>query len=221
MFDQETCSRVAPCDGVAVPEMPRLVCDVVIVPPVAGCVIEIAGLVAGALRLSRNVLDTPPIAAVNNALWSAETDATLTVTEALVALAGMATTEGTVTFRFALDIVADSPPAGAEPLRVNVQRIVPDPVTVAGLHARLRSWTDAVTATCADFVTPPKLALTVMVLFAVTTPATPVTETVVAPLGTVTDAGMVSAASLLESATTTPLPDAAFVSITMQVVLWP
>ena len=80
------------------------------------------------------VLETPPALAVSVTACAVETDDTVAVNPALVALAGTTTVTGTVTA--ALLLVKDTltPPLPAGPLSVTVQASVPDPVMDALLH---------------------------------------------------------------------------------------
>jgi len=80
------------------------------------------------------VLETPPALAVSVTACAVETDDTVAVNPALVALAGTTTVTGTVTA--ALLLVKDTltPPLPAGPLSVTVQASVPAPVIDALLQ---------------------------------------------------------------------------------------
>jgi hypothetical protein len=76
------------------------------------------------------IFETLPEVAVSVAAWAVETDATVAVNPALVALAGTVIMAGTVTAALLLDRLMLNPPAGAAEVSITVQASVPDPVIV-------------------------------------------------------------------------------------------
>jgi hypothetical protein len=122
------------------------------------------------------------------------------------------TLAGTVTVALLLDSETAVPPEGAFPLIVTVQLAVPGPVTVAGVQLRL--------VTCNDCVDGDTLSPVVVVLpfsaavrVALTAVAVPRAEAgkiaKFCPVATVTLAGTVTVALLLDSKTAVP-PEGAF-----------
>ena len=141
---------------------------------------------------------------------------------ALVDPAATVTFTGTVTFAFPLVSATANPPAGAIPLKVTIHAAVPGAFTVAGLQLTpLNCATGAAgdTVTAAVFTTVPVLAVTVTVCTLATAPAVAVKVPVVAPEETVTLACTGSAVLLLDRLTVNPLPVAALVNVTVQVVV--
>ena len=131
------------------------------------------------------------------------------------------TLAGTVTFAFPLVRVTASPPTGATPLKVAVHADVPGAFTVAGPQLSPFNCATGDTVTVAVFTTVPALAVTVAVCTLATVPAAAVKAPVVAPEETVTLACTGSAVLLLDTLTVNPLPVAAFVNVTVQVVVCP
>lgn len=84
-----------------------------------------------------NDLETPETVAVKTAVCAADTEATVTITEALVTPPGMLIVDGTLAFKFPLDSVAGRPDGGDAEPRFNVQMALLGPVTADGLHTRL------------------------------------------------------------------------------------
>jgi hypothetical protein len=118
-----------------------------------------------------------------------------------------------------LDKVTVAPPEGAAAVRVTVQLEVPGAFTVAGEQLRLAGLAGATRLKVAVLVTPPALAVTVALWFALTCAALAVKLAEDNPAPTVTLAGTVRFALLLESATANPPPGAAAVSDTVHPVL--
>jgi hypothetical protein len=103
---------------------------------------------------------------------------------------------------------------------MTVQDEVPAAVKLPGLQLRLLSWAvaAAVTETVAVRVTPLRVAVTVTVWVEETLAALMVKLMLLAPVGTVTDAGTPKAALLLLKLTIAPPDGAPAVSETVQVL---
>jgi len=93
---------------------------------------RLAGLMVNvgtaAFNCRPKVLETPPAVAVSVTACAVETDDTVAVKPALVALAGTTTVAGTVTDALLLVTDTLTPPLPAGPLSVTVQASVPAPV---------------------------------------------------------------------------------------------
>jgi hypothetical protein len=128
------------------------------------------------------------------------------VNVALVTPLGTVTVAGTVAAAtLLLDSATDTPPAGAGWLKVTIPVEVPPLSTLTGFRLSAMSVTDGLTVSVTDRVTPPWVAEMVTAVEALTEVVEIANVALVAPLGTVTVAGTVAAATLLlESATTTP-----------------
>ena len=133
--------------------------------------------------------------------------------------AATVTLAGTVTFAFPLVSPTAKPPLGAASVKVAVQVELPGALTVAGLQLSPLNCATGDTVTAAVLVTPLALAVTVAVCALATVAAVAVNVAVVAPDPTVTVAGTGRAALLLDRLTANPLPVAAFVKATVQVVV--
>jgi hypothetical protein len=90
----------------------------------------------GAVTFSVNVFVTPPAVAVSTGVWFDATMFTVAVKFALVVPAATVTGVGTVTLPLLLDMVTETPPAGAAPLNERVHAEDPGAVTVAGEHVK-------------------------------------------------------------------------------------
>jgi hypothetical protein len=104
--------------------------------PKAMLVALILSVGTAAFNCRAKILATPPEVAVSVTAWAVETDATVAVNPALVALAGMVTAAGTTTAALLLDRFTLNPPAGAAVVSVTVQASVPDPVMAPMLQER-------------------------------------------------------------------------------------
>ena len=113
----------------------------------------------------------------------------------------------------------------AVPLSVTVHASLPDPVIEFWLQL---SWLNSTTGSDCPaaprfipkvWVAPPAEAVNVAVCAVVTAAMVAVNPALVAPEGTVTDAGMVTASSLLERDTTSPLLPAAPVRLAVHASL--
>jgi hypothetical protein len=148
------------------------------------------------------------------------TEATVAVKVALVTPAPTVTLAGTPTLAFPLVSPTARPPAGAARDNVTVQVDVPGALTVAGPQLSPLNCATGDTVTVVVFAGL-ALAVTVTVCVLETEAAVAVNVAMVAPLATVTIAGKGKAALLLDRLTVTPLAGAAFVSVTVQVVVCP
>jgi hypothetical protein len=99
---------------------------------------KLAGLVVNvgtaAFNCSAKVLEMPPALAVSVTACPVETDDTVAVNPALLALAGTTTVAGTTTAALLLAKDTLNPPLPAGPLSVTVQASLPAPVMVALLQ---------------------------------------------------------------------------------------
>jgi len=131
----------------------------------------------------------------------------------IVTLAGMEATAA-----FELDNVTAAPPAGAGPLSVAVAVELFPPTGFVGLRAKVTRVGTAVTVSVAVFVTPRKAVEIVTFVFPATAEVVTVNVAVFAPAATVTLAGTVATDVFDEErVTTTPLPVALPVSVTVPV----
>ena len=126
--------------------------------------------------------------------------------------AATVTLAGTVTVVLLLDSETTVPPEGAFPLIVTVQLAVPGPVTVAGVQLTLVTCSCCVDGdTLSPFIVLLPFRLAVSVAFTVVDvdPADAVKTALACPAATVTLAGTVTVALLLDSETTVP-PEGTF-----------
>jgi hypothetical protein len=121
---------------------------------------------------------------------------------------------------FPLLSVTARPPAGAAPLNETVHVELPGAFTVAGLHVNPLNCTTGDTVTVAVLLTPLAVAVTVTVCALDTVAAVALKDPEAAPEATVTLAGTGNATLLLDRVTVSALV-AAFVSVTVHVVLCP
>ena len=152
----------------------------------------------------------------------AETAAVDTAKVAEVDPAGTVTLDGTVADALLSDSATTAPPAGATALRVTVPVDPEPPRTAAGLSATEdRMSGGGFTVRGAVWLATPNV--TVIVTGAITATAIVVTVNVavVAPCATVTLAGTVADALLLDSVTRAPPVGAAALSVTVPVELAP
>jgi hypothetical protein len=161
------------------------------------------GTHTGALSCSEDVLDTVPAVAVTVAVCEVDTDETVAVNAALVAFAATVTEAGTLTAALLLDRATVNPVLGAAAVKLTASATVPDPVMDG--PAQDNELRDAVTVFAAAFncnwnhlVTPPPTACSTGVCAVVTDEAVAVKTAEVEPVATVTLAGNVTAALLLE-----------------------
>jgi hypothetical protein len=139
---------------------------------------------------------------------------------AVVAPAGIVTLSGTYAVRPVVQSSIDNPPVGAAAEIVTVPVEDEPPVTADGFTETEESVTfvvEAVMLSAAVFVTLPKLAVIVAAAVEDTDLVVIVKVAVVLPDDTVTDAGTVALALLLESATVAPPKGAALLSLTVPV----
>ncbi len=161
----------------------------------------------GAFNSTAYVLDTPPAFAVSVAVCFAVTAFTVAVNPALLAFAGTVTAAGNVIAASLLDNPTLNPPLAAGPLRATVHTSVPAPVIDPLLQDSAVSVpTDVGTFNCTAYVrdTPAALAVSIAVCFEVTVFTIAVNAALLAFAGTVTAAGNVTAASLLDNRTLNP-----------------
>ena len=139
---------------------------------------------------------------------------------ALVAPAATVTEAGTVSADLLLASVTFDPPAGAICVKVTVQVLdVPGP-TLGGLHARPETRTGAIRLIAAVCELGPSVAVTVAPwLLAIEAPAVALKFAVLVPGAIVTDAGTISKGLLLLNVTLEPPARAAWVSVTVQLLV--
>lgn len=141
------------------------------------------------------------------------------MTLALLAPAGMMRGDVIVKLGLLLARVMDTPPVVAGPVKVTVQVAVPGVVTVVGVQVMpLSCALGGVTVIAADFETLFAVAVTVIDVVVVTVAAVAEKVALVAPPGTVTEPGTVSAELLSETVTVNPAGGAAFESVMVQVL---
>jgi hypothetical protein len=116
------------------------------------------------------------------------------------------------------DNETDTPPAGAAWVRVTVHTLVAPALRLVGLHVSPLSSTGATSVIVAVCVLPFSVAVMVAVWLLAIVPAVAVKVAVVLPDATVTEAGTVNAAALLDSVTVAP---PVCVTVTVQVALPP
>lgn len=172
------------------------------------------------VTLKLKVLETLAALAVSSAIRSVVTEATVAVKVFVVAPADTVTLVGTVTSVLPLVRLTAKPPVGAPSVKLTVQVELPGAATVAGLQLSPLNCAAGDTVTVVVFAGL-ALAVTVTVCELETEAAVAVKVAVVIPEATVTLPGTGSAALLLDRFTTSPLPVAAFVSVTVQVVVCP
>ena len=97
----------------------------------------VAALAVTGFSCRAKLRETPPALAISVAAWAEATEKTFAEKPTLVALVGTRTDPATVTAALLLTKLILTPPLGAGPLNVAVQRSVPAPVMDALLHERL------------------------------------------------------------------------------------
>jgi hypothetical protein len=150
---------------------------------------------------------TPLAVAVIVAVCVVLTAEIVAVNAALVAPAGTVTDAGTVTAELLLAKATVNPPLGAAAVRPTVQASVPAPVTEPLLQeTALSAAVGADGFSCSEvaWLTPLAVAVIVAVCVVLTAEAAAVNAALVAPAGTVTDAGTLTAELVLASATAKP-----------------
>jgi hypothetical protein len=174
----------------------------------------------GATRLIATVCELLPSVAVTVALWLLTIDAAAVALKvAVVDPAATVTAAGTVSNALLLARVTLEPPAGAVCVSVTVQVLTALCPKLVGLHATPGTRTGANRLIGIVCELPPSVAVTVALWLPVITAAVvALNVAVVAPAATVTDAGTVSNALLLASATLEPPAGAVCVSATVQVL---
>ena len=187
-------------------------------PPVrlAGLTETVDSAAGCGLTTSVAPVDTPLYEAVMETLVAEETDAVETVKVAVVAPAATVTLPGTVAAALLLDSDTIAPPDGAAAVKVTVPWDEAPPIRLAGLTVTDDSAADCgLTVSIAFFETP----LYEPVIETLVAEETELVETVkvavAAPAATVTLAGTVAAALLLDSDTTAPPEGAAVVKVTV------
>lgn len=135
----------------------------------------------------------------------------------VVAPAATAIEAGTVNDPLSLESATVAPPAGAAPDRFTVQLDVPPALTLVGVHVTELSMICGTSEMVVAWELPPNDAVTPAVRLLVIAPAVAVKVAVDAPAATVTDAGTVSKAWLLDSETTEPPATDAPDRVTVQV----
>jgi len=150
-----------------------------------------------------------------------ETGTVLMLKVAVVAPAATVIDVGTMAAALLELNITTAPPAGAGALRVTVHTLGVPPTTLLRLSVSVRVFT-AVTVKTAVALVLPCVAVIVEVVFAETANDVAVNVAVVAPAGTVTVAGTVAAAVLLDvSETIVPPAGAAAPSVTVPVEVLP
>jgi hypothetical protein len=180
---------------------------------------------AGGFTVSVAVRVAPPPVAVSVTAVVLETVLVVTVNCALVAPGSTVTADGVdATAPFELARLTASPPVGAALESVTVPVDDAPPVTLDGATVSaetLAGGGTAVTVTVAALVVVPCVAVIVAEVDAVTVLVAMVKVALVAPAGTVTLAGTVATALLLDRVTTRPPLAAALVSVTVPVLPFP
>src|SRR5580700_2739882 len=138
-----------------------------------------------------------------------------------VLLAGTVTDAGTVSAALLLERPTALPPVGAAWLRVTVHVAVAPEFTLVGLQTKAETSVEATRLKVILCEEPPRVAVTVPDWLVVIAAAVALKEVEVLLAGTVTDAGTVSDALLLESPTALPPDGAAWLSVTVQVLAAP
>ena len=177
-------------------------------------------ITAAAARLTFTLCDVPLYVAVNVPFWSTPSGPVLTV-NCPIAPAATVTDAGTLNAGNPLLLnVTTTPLDGTALDSVTVQLLAVLGPSVVGLHCNEEITTAAARLTFTLCDVPLYVAVRVPFWSAPTAPVLTVNGPVVEPAVTVTVAGTVKAGSpLLPSTTDTPLPDAAFDSVTVQLLL--
>lgn len=118
-----------------------------------------------------------------------------------VLLAGTVANVGTGSDALLLESVTALPPDGAPWLRVIVQVVAAPELTLVGLQATAETSVGATKPKVVVCKAPFKVALTLALWLVVKAPAVAMKLAELAPIGTVTDAGIVSRALLSDNAT--------------------
>jgi hypothetical protein len=142
----------------------------------------------------------------------------VTVNVAVALPAVTVTDVGTVSIVLVFVSATVLPPAGAAWLSVTVQLLVPLGPRVVGLHASVVTTVGAtrLMVICELF---PNVAVTVPEWLVVKLPVVALNVAVVDPAGAVTDVGTVNAVFVLASATVAPPAGAAWLSVTVQLLV--
>ena len=140
----------------------------------------------------------------------AEVEPAATVTEA-----------GVVSSELLSESVTKDPPTGAAAVRVTVQVLIAPEARLVGVQANEDKATVAARFTLAVLETPLMVAVIEAARLLAITPAVALKVADVAPAATVTEAGVVSKALLLDKDTELPPAGAALVSVTVHVLIAP
>jgi len=169
------------------------------------------------LSCSAKVLATPLALAVSVTVCAVLTAETVAVKLAVLAPAATVTLAGTATAVLSLARLTANPPLSAAAFSVTVQLSVPAPVIDPFVQVSALK-TGALALSCSVKVLATLLALAVRVtVWAVLTEETVAVKlAVVAPAGTITEAGTVTADLLLATLTAKPPVSAAAFSVTVQ-----
>ena len=168
------------------------------------------------LSCSEVALLTPAAVAVIVAVVVVLTADAVAVNGALVDPAATVTEAGTVTEELLLASVTANPPLGAAAVSVTVQAFEVAPVSELLLQETPPSAASGFNCSEVVWLTPPAVAVMVAVVVVLTADTVAVNGTLVAPEGTVTDAGTVMEELLLASDTANPPLCAAAVRLTVQ-----
>jgi hypothetical protein len=178
--------------------------------------IDFGPFVLAPRTLRVKVWELPFRLAVNRAVWSEVTAATVAVNVALLNPEPILTLPGTVTLVLLLaSVTLVTLEAAAVSAAVQVE--VPGAFTVAGEQVKLLSWEVAVKLMVACWLWPLRVAVTMALWLVVTVPEVAVKVAVFRPDATVTLAGTVSKPLLLASETAVALVAALF-NVTVQVL---
>src|SRR5580658_10739052 len=175
----------------------------------------------GAIRFKVALCEELPKVAVTVPDWLVVIAAAVALKVAEVLFAGTVTDAGTMSAVLLLESPTALPPNGAAWLRVTVQVLAAPEFTLVGVQASAETSVGAIRFKVALCEELPKVAVTVPDWLVVIAAAVALKEVEVLLAGTVTDAGTVSDALLLESPTALPPDGAAWLSVTVQVLAAP
>src|SRR5271167_2252662 len=196
--------------------LPKVTVPVDEVPPVTEVGFSVTDDTTGGFTVNTAVLVPPLKVAEMVADAVLATAVVVTVKVAVVAPAATVTLAGTVAAALLLDKVTDSPPVGAALPKVTVPVDEVPPVTEVGFSVT-DDTTGGFTVNTAVLVPPLKVAEMVADAVLATAVVVTVKVAVVAPAATVTLAGTVAAALLLDKVTDSPPVGAALPKVTVLV----